>query len=86
MFRRLCWRKVFYSRPIHKSKIQGFHNSHQAHTLEHFTGDINAIKDTSMSLLKEFLDGKKIRLISIRLSNLEKVKARQKSMEEFLLA
>ncbi len=69
-----------------KVRYSGFITHTRAHTLEHFTGDINVIKDISKSLLMEFLDGKKIRLIGIRLSNLEKVKARQKSMEEFLLA
>jgi DNA polymerase IV (DinB-like DNA polymerase) len=67
-----------------KVRYQGFITHTRAHTLEHFTGDINVIKDTSKSLFKEFLAGKKIRLIGIRLSNLEKVKTRQKSMEEFI--
>ncbi len=69
-----------------KIRYRGFITHTRAHTLEHSTDDINIIKDTSKSLLKEFLSGKKIRLIGIRLSNLEKLRARQKSMEEFLLA
>jgi DNA polymerase IV (DinB-like DNA polymerase) len=67
-----------------KVRYRGFITHTRAHTLKHFTGDINVIKETSKSLLKEFLAGKKIRLVGIRLSNLEKVKARQKSMEEFI--
>ncbi len=67
-----------------KVRYRGFITHTRTHTLEHFTSDINVTKDTSKSLLNEFLDGKKIRLIGIRLSNLEKTTARQKSMEEFI--
>lgn len=67
-----------------KVRYRGFITHTRAHTLEHFTDDINVMKDISKSLLKEFLNGKKIRLIGIRLSNLEKARARQKSMEEFI--
>ena len=67
-----------------KVRSRNFITHTRAHTMEHFTDDINLIKDISKSLLKEFLDGKKIRLIGIRLSNLEKVKTKQKSMQEFL--
>lgn len=67
-----------------KVRHSDFTTHTKAHTLERFTGDLDIIKDTSKALLKEFLDGKKIRLIGIRLSKLEKSKTRQKSMEEFL--
>ncbi len=67
-----------------KIRYRGFKTYTRAHTLEHFTDELNRIKDTSKILLKEFLGGNKIRLIGIRLSNLEKVTSRQKSMEEFL--
>lgn len=66
-----------------KVRYRGFITHTKAHTLEHFTCDLDIIKETSKTLLKEFLDRRKIRLIGIKLSNLEKVKARQKSMGEF---
>ncbi len=67
-----------------KVRYSGFITRTRAHTLERFTCGLDIIKATSRALLIEFLDGEKIRLIGIRLSKLEKSKARQKSMEEFL--
>jgi DNA polymerase IV (DinB-like DNA polymerase) len=69
-----------------KIRYRGFITHTRAHTLEHFTDDLDRIKDTSKILSKEFFGGNKIRLIGIRLSNLEKVKSGQKSMEEFLVS
>ncbi len=69
-----------------KVRSKNFVTHTRAHTMVHFTDDIKLIKDISKSLLNEFLDGKKIRLIGIRLSNLEKVRTKQKSMQEFLLS
>jgi DNA polymerase IV (DinB-like DNA polymerase) len=68
-----------------KVRSKSFITHTRAHTMEHFTDGINTIRDTSKLLLKEFLDGKKIRLIGIKLSHLEKATAKQKSMEEFLI-
>jgi DNA polymerase IV (DinB-like DNA polymerase) len=73
---------------VHKALLEEgfiFKTLTRAHTMEHFTDGINTIRDTSKLLLKEFLDGKKIRLIGIKLSHLEKATAKQKSMEEFLI-
>lgn len=68
-----------------KVRYKNFTTRTKAHTLEHYTNELSTIKDTSKTLLKEFIDGKVIRLIGVRLSRLEKTRARQKSMEEFKL-
>jgi DNA polymerase IV (DinB-like DNA polymerase) len=67
-----------------KVRYKGFITHTKAHTFDHFTDDLNKIRGTSKALLEEFFDDRKIRLIGIRLSNLEKSRTRQKSMEEFL--
>ena len=45
--------------------------------------NLDTIKDTSKALLKEFIDGRMVRLIGIRLSKLEKRRTRQKLIKEF---
>lgn len=67
-----------------KVRYKGFITHTKAHTFDHFTDDLNKIRGTSKALLEEFFDDRKIRLIGIRLSNLEKSRTKQKSMEEFL--
>ncbi len=67
-----------------KVRYKGFITRTRAHTLLHYTDEHYIIKDTAKALLKEFIDGKMIRLIGIRLSRLEKRRSRQKSMEEFV--
>ena len=67
-----------------KVRYKGFITRTRAHTLLHYTDELYMIKDTAKSLLKEFIDGKMVRLIGIRLSRLEKRRSRQKSMEEFV--
>jgi len=66
-----------------KVRYEDFTTHTKSCTLEHFTTDLNIIKGLSNKLLKEFLGKKKIRLIGIKLSKLEKIRARQKSMEEY---
>jgi DNA polymerase IV (DinB-like DNA polymerase) len=66
-----------------KVRYKGFETRTRARTLEHFTDDLNIIKNISKMLLKLFFVDKKIRLVGIRLSNLEKRRARQRSIEEF---
>ncbi len=56
----------------------------RASTLDHITEDPDLIREVSSELLNEFLGSEKIRLIGIRLSNLEKKTSRQKSMNEFV--
>ncbi len=67
-----------------KVRYKGFITLTRAHTLLHYTDEPGIIKDTAKTLLKEFIDGKMIRLIGVRLSRLEKTRTRQKSMEEFV--
>jgi len=66
-----------------KVRYKGFITRTRAHTLAHYTDDIGTIKDTSKALLKQFIDGKMVRLIGVRLSRLEK-RTGQKSMAEFV--
>lgn len=66
-----------------KVRYKGFITRTKAHTLAHYTDDIGTIKDTSKALLKQFIDGKMVRLIGIRLSRLE-IRTGQKSMAEFV--
>lgn len=66
-----------------KVRYRGFITHTKSRTLEHFTNDLNTIKELSKALLKAFLYREKIRLIGIRLSRLEKSSTRQKSIEEF---
>lgn len=66
-----------------KVRTRGFITHTRAHTLGHHTDELDMIKDTAKALLTEFLDGRMIRLIGVRLSNLERQRTRQKSMEEF---
>jgi DNA polymerase IV (DinB-like DNA polymerase) len=68
-----------------KVRYKGFITHTRAHTFDHFIDDLTKIKDTSKVLLEEFFADRKFRLIGIRLSNLEKGRTRQKSMEEFFL-
>ncbi len=67
-----------------KVRYKNFITRTRAHTLLHYTDEPGIIKDTAKTLLKEFIDGKMIRLIGIRLSRLEKRRSRQKSIEEFI--
>ncbi len=67
-----------------KVRTKGFVTHTRAHTLVHYTDDTGVIKDTAKALLKEFLDGRMVRLIGVRLSSLERRRTRQKSIEEFI--
>ncbi|MDP2767726.1 MAG: DNA polymerase IV [Candidatus Methanoperedens sp.] len=67
-----------------KVRYRGFITRTRAHTLLHYTDELGIIKETAKAHLLEFIDGKMIRLIGVRLSRLEKTRTRQKSMEEFV--
>ena len=56
----------------------------RARTLDHDTRDPDTIRQVSAELAREFFDGRKIRLLGIRLSNLGKNKLRQTTLEDFM--
>ncbi|MBA1341037.1 MAG: DNA polymerase IV [ANME-2 cluster archaeon] len=56
----------------------------RARTLDHDTRDPDTIRQVSGELAREFFDGRKIRLLGIRLSNLGKNKLRQTTLEDFI--
>jgi len=57
----------------------------RARTLDHDTRDQDTIRHVSGELAREFFDGRKIRLLGIRLSNLGKNKLRQTTLEDFIM-
>ncbi len=67
-----------------KVRYKHFITRTRAHTLAHYTDEQGVIKETAKALLKEFINGKLVRLIGVRLSNLEKRRTRQRLMEEFV--
>ena len=77
-------RKHFLSRTITiKVREAGFVTHTRARSLEHATGDPGVIERVSHSLLQEFLDGRAIRLIGLRLSGLEMVENGQRRLFEW---
>jgi len=56
----------------------------RARTLYHDTRDPDTIRQVSHELAREFFDGRKIRLLGVRLSNLGKNKLRQTTFEDFI--
>jgi DNA polymerase IV (archaeal DinB-like DNA polymerase) len=55
-----------------KIRYQGFETRTRSRTLPHYTGDPEPIRISSQALLREMYDGRKVRLIGIRLSSFEK--------------
>ena len=60
-----------------KVRYTGFVTRTKARTLPHYTNDLKTIRSAAHSLLREMFDGRKIRLLGIRLSSFEKRDARQ---------
>ena len=57
----------------------------RARTLYHNSRDIDTIVQVSGELAREFFDGRKIRLLGIRLSNLGEDKLRQTTLKDFII-
>ncbi len=55
-----------------KIRYQGFITRTRSRTISHYTGDAEPIRACSQALMREMYDGRKIRLIGIRLSSFEK--------------
>jgi DNA polymerase IV (DinB-like DNA polymerase) len=77
-------RKHFLFRTITiKVREAGFITHTRARSLDHATDDPGVIERVSLALLQEFLDGRKIRLIGLRLSGFEQVGSGQRSLFEW---
>ena len=57
----------------------------RARTLDHDTRDPDIIRKVAWELATEFFDGRKIRLLGIKLSNLGKNKLRQTTLNDFII-
>jgi DNA polymerase IV (DinB-like DNA polymerase) len=55
-----------------KIRYQGFVTRSKSRSLSHFSGDTTRIKGLALALFREAWDGRKIRLLGIRLSSFEK--------------
>lgn len=64
-----------------KVRYQGFVTRTKALTLPHYTGDPTAVRRCARSLLRDIFDGRKIRLLGIRLSSFDTCDARQMTLE-----
>jgi DNA polymerase IV (DinB-like DNA polymerase) len=60
-----------------KVRYNGFITKTKARTLPHYTDDPDTVRSSAHSLLRDIFDGRKIRLLGIRLSSVEKRDARQ---------
>ena len=63
-----------------KVRYQGFITRTRARTLSHYTRKKEILLDSAHSLLREMMEDKKVRLLGIRLSSLEKPDARQMTL------
>jgi DNA polymerase IV (DinB-like DNA polymerase) len=63
-----------------KVRYQGFVTKTKARTLPHYTGDPTTIRSCAFSLVRDIFDGRKIRLLGIRLSSFDIRDARQMTL------
>ena len=63
-----------------KVRYQGFVTKTKARTLPHYTGDPATVHTCACTLLRDIFDGRKIRLLGIRLSSFDKRDARQMTL------
>jgi DNA polymerase IV (DinB-like DNA polymerase) len=63
-----------------KVRYQGFVTKTKALTLPHYTGDPATLRRCARSLLRDIFDGRKIRLLGIRLSSFDTCDARQMTL------
>jgi DNA polymerase IV (DinB-like DNA polymerase) len=64
-----------------KVRYQGFITKTKSRTLPHYTGDPATVRMCAHSLLRDVFDGRKIRLLGIRLSSFDACDARQMTLE-----
>jgi len=63
-----------------KVRYQGFITKTKARTLQHYTSDPATIRSCTFSLVHDILDGRKIRLLGIRLSSFDTLDFRQMTL------
>jgi len=63
-----------------KVRYQGFVTMTKARTLPHYTGDSETVRTCAHALLRDIFDGRKIRLLGIRLSSFDTCDARQMTL------
>jgi len=64
-----------------KVRYQGFITRTRARTLSHYTRKKEVLQDCAHSLMREIMEDKKVRLLGIRLSSLEKPDSRQMTLQ-----
>ncbi len=64
-----------------KVRYQGFVTRTKARTFPHYTGDMATVRTCAQSLLHDMYDGRRIRLLGIRLSSFDTCDARQMTLE-----
>ena len=64
-----------------KVRYQGFVTRTKARTFPHYTGDMATVRTCAHSLLHDMYDGRRIRLLGIRLSSFDTCDARQMTLE-----
>lgn len=63
-----------------KIRYQGFITKTKAHTFSHYTNDAPAMRTCARALFRDLFDGRKIRLLGIRLSSFDRWDSRQKTL------
>ena len=66
-----------------KVRLENFKTFSRAKTLDTHTRDIETIKRVSRSLAREFFDGRKLRLLGVRLTHLNKSNIIQTTLDDF---
>jgi DNA polymerase IV (DinB-like DNA polymerase) len=78
--RNLCDESLHCRTVIVKVRFKGFITKTKARTLPHYTNDTTTVRVCAHTLLREMFDGRKIRLLGIRLSSFEKRDVRQMTL------
>jgi|GEM_PF-3807885 len=74
---------IFFRTLTIEMRFSGFKTHTKSLTLPHYIQDTNRIKELAKELITSFLNKNKVRLISIKLSNLE-IAIEQTKIEDFL--
>jgi DNA polymerase IV (DinB-like DNA polymerase) len=62
-------------------RYRGFITKSKARTLSHYTDDTGIIRTCAHALLRGMYDGRKVRLLGIRLSSFDRRDSRQRTLE-----
>jgi DNA polymerase IV (DinB-like DNA polymerase) len=79
--RNLSDESLHYRTVTVKVRYQGFITKTKARTLPHYTNDPVTVRTCAHALLRDIFDGRKIRLLGIRLSSVYTCDARQMTLE-----